>query len=283
MKSSEYPDLEFVRPKSFTRGRPAGPPRLIVIHYTAGSEGRDSAENGAAYDARRDDGVSTHYFVDADSVVQCVLTTDQAHAAKYRGNLYGIQYELCGTAQTREQWLDATSRATIRHAAKQIVRDMQRYNIPGTRVVGAGVRTGTGICGHVDCTVGFPEDRGTHTDPGTAFPWDVLFSDIADLSEDDDMSVLDEPLNPTAAPGVTVRAALTELFLSRGGRGQINANLLETRELRAIVDQLALGQGVDVDALVARVRAAFEEELKEDHLRAAGVPDGGTGVPGGTS
>jgi hypothetical protein len=175
---SVWRDLKQIRPRSFSQGRPGGPPRIIFIHYTAGKEGPTAAEDGARYDRRRTDGTSAHYYVDSNSVVQCVDTADRSHTALYNANLVGIHYELCGTRQSRADWLDSTSRATIRRAARQIARDMRKYDIPLKRLVGRQVRAGRGIAGHVDATRGWPEDGGTHTDPGTQFPWGVLFDDI---------------------------------------------------------------------------------------------------------
>lgn len=186
MKSLEYPDLAWVPPKSFGRGRDGKAVRYIVIHYTAGSERSTSAEDGAAYDARRSDGTSTHYFVDSNSVVQCVRTSDRANASRHRGNRLGIQYELCGTVQTRAQWLDAASLATLKLAAKQVARDCKKYAIPVRRLTVAETRQAwtdfpngpRGIVGHVDCTNAYPEDGGDHTDPGAGFPWDVFLDFI---------------------------------------------------------------------------------------------------------
>jgi N-acetyl-anhydromuramyl-L-alanine amidase AmpD len=185
-QSPEYPDLAWVPPRSFSRGRPDGPPRFVTIHYTAGHEGPDAGESGAAYDQRRTDGTSAHYHVDSDSVVHCVRTTDRSHTALWHGNAFGIHYELAGTVQTRAQWLDPVSRATIRNAARQAARDMAKWGIPAVRVVGRGVRdpAARGICGHYDWTIGWPEDGGDHTDPGPEFPWDVLLADIATFMED---------------------------------------------------------------------------------------------------
>ncbi len=157
----------------------------MVIHYTAGAEGATSAEDGASYDQRRTDGTSAHFHIDRDSIIQCVDTANRSHTALYHGNLWGIHLELAGTVQTRAQWLDAASRPTIRNAARVCAWAMAVHGIPLQRLVGAQVREGHGICGHVDCTTGFPEDGGTHTDPGPQFPWDVLFDDIrAELEGD---------------------------------------------------------------------------------------------------
>jgi hypothetical protein len=202
--SPEYPDLQWIPPRSYTKGRKAGQPTKITVHYTAGREGYDTAEAGALYDQRRTDGTSAHYYIDANSVVQCVRTTDRSHTALYHGNNEGLHYELCGTVQSRLQWLDPVSRATIRNAARQMARDMKKYGIPLVRLVGRQVRDSArkGICGHADWTVGWPEDGGTHMDPGTHFPYDVLFDDIRQFlyppapkppapEEDDDMKATD--------------------------------------------------------------------------------------------
>lgn len=180
MQSSEYPDLQFVEPAAWGSGRDGNSVQYIVVHYTAGSEGPSSAENGAAYDARRTDGTSTHYFADSDSVVQCVYTWNRANAAFSIGNRRGIQYELCGTQQTREQWLDPVSRATIRNAARQMARDCAKYGLPVRKIGPSEMNAGLkGICGHADVTMAY--GLGDHMDPGAAFPYDVLLADIGEF------------------------------------------------------------------------------------------------------
>lgn len=197
MQSPDWPDLPFVRPTAFGTGRDGQRAMYSVVHYTAGSERSTSAEDGASYDSRRTDGTSTHYFHDSDSTVQCVRLADRANACFAHGNRQGIQHELCGTQQTRAQWLDPASRATIRRTAFQIVRDHTRLGIPFRRLTPAQVRacwssgdpSKGGICGHADVTLAWPEDHGSHMDPGTEFPWDVLLADIEDIRNGgDDMT-----------------------------------------------------------------------------------------------
>jgi len=196
-QSAEYPDLRWIPPRAWGLGRLGYAVQYIVVHYTAGSERSTSAEDGAAYDQRRTDGTSTHYFVDSDSVVQCVETSDRANACFKYGNRYGIQYELCGTQQSRAQWLDAASDATLTNAARQIARDCRKYNLPVRRLTVAQMRAGEkGICGHVDVTDAY--GLGDHRDPGPEFPWDVLLARVQrflappapptpQASEEDDM------------------------------------------------------------------------------------------------
>lgn len=216
-QSREYPELKFVEAKSYGSGRSGKGVRLIVIHYTAGSEGPTSAEDGAAYDARRTDGTSCNYFHDRNSTVQCVYTWDTAHSARRRGNLLGTQHELCGTAQTREQWLDAASMGTMKQAAKWVAADCRKYGIPVRRLSVAETRRAwtefpngpKGIVGHVDCTEAFPEDNGTHTDPGKAFPWDIFLRMVRDELEGDDVSAADviEALESTKGQAAIATAA----------------------------------------------------------------------------
>jgi hypothetical protein len=170
-KSPEYPDLTWVEPRAWNRGRAAGQPSLIVIHTTESAEGLKGAENGAAFDARREDGTSTHYHHDQDTTVQCVRTTDRANTAKGTGNQRGIHHELSGkAAQDLSQWHDEASRGTLRNAARQCARDAKRWNIPVRHLTVSQVRSGEkGFCGHVDITNAFHESD--HTDPGKAFPW----------------------------------------------------------------------------------------------------------------
>lgn len=169
VQSSEYPDLKFVTPKSWTTANRTSV-QLIVIHTTEGHENATSAEDGAAYDSRRTDGTSAHYFHDQNSTIQCVLTKHVAHTAFYEGNQRGIQHELCGSAgQTPGQWADAASLGTLRQAAKQCARDAKKWGIPIRKLTVAQVRSGQkGFCGHVDITNAF---AGDHTDPGKNFPW----------------------------------------------------------------------------------------------------------------
>jgi hypothetical protein len=282
--SPEYPDLQWLPPKSFSSGRPdhqcdatglfyRGGARFITVHYTAGAEGYDDAEGGALYDQRRTDGTSSHFYIDADSVVQCVRTTDRSHTALRHGNLWGLHYELCGTAQTRAQWLDVVSRATIRKAARQMARDMQKYEIPLVRLTGRQLRdpAAKGICGHVDWTNGWPEDGGTHTDPGTAFPWDVLFDDIREFlagTQEDDMdqdTPITQALDVTidGIPGGTITRPL-RWWLSALYAHQLAGNKSDAERDTALTAALAAIPGADPAVWAEQVAALLLPHLPPD-------------------
>jgi hypothetical protein len=189
--------------------------QLIVIHTTEGSEGPMSAEDGAAYDQRRTDGTSTHFFHDSDSTVQCVRTEDIAHAARHQGNLRGIQHELCGSAyQGSAGWADPVSQGTLRQAARQCARDARKWGIPVRKLTVAQVADGVkGFCGHVEITYAFPQDNGTHTDPGPNFPWSQFLDLVQAELEDVNMPTVDEIVTgllsaPLGTSGPTVGVAL---------------------------------------------------------------------------
>lgn len=183
MQSPEYPELPFVPPAAYGTGRDGRKVMYSVVHYTAGSETRTSAEDGAAYDQRRTDGTSCHFFHDQNSTVQCVLTWNRSNSAFSKGNRLGVHHELCGTQQSRAQWLDEASYGTLQQAARWVAEDCKKYGLPVRRLSVAETRAAWytansagphGIVGHVDITRAYPEDGGTHEDPGTEFPWDVF-------------------------------------------------------------------------------------------------------------
>jgi len=188
-RSTEYPDLPFVEPASWTNANRSNV-QLIVIHTTEGSSHSNSAEDGAAYDARRTDGTSTHYFHDSNSTIQCVVTADQAHTARAQGNRRGIHHELCTRAGSAN-WQDAYHQAMLRRAAAQAARDAHKWNIPIRKLTSAQVADGEkGFCGHVNITNAFPADGGTHTDPGSNFPWTQFLGMVRDAMNGDDEMAL---------------------------------------------------------------------------------------------
>lgn len=181
-------------PKHWHAGRERSA-SVVVIHTTEGAEMPLSAEAGAAYDKTRPDEVSTHLFVDSDSAVREVRDEDTAYHARAHGNAIGIGVEICGRAgQTAEQWHDGASTAELRIAAREVALLCKLHDIPPRRLSVAEVRAAyyaaptarpRGICGHIDVTRAFPEDAGSHFDPGPAFPWSEFLGMVASELEDD--------------------------------------------------------------------------------------------------
>ena len=283
-------------PKSYTPGRNR-PVQYAVIHYTAGSEGPASAEAGVAYDKTRLEQVSTHCFADSNTVLREVPDIDRAHHARFHGNEIGLGLELCGTAQTRAQWLDAVSSATLRLGAKQVAEWCRDHGLPVRRLSVAETRAAyyatpgqrpKGIVGHVDCTQAYPEDGGDHTDPGVAFPWDVFLQWVAE-----ELSALDGGGDDMPAPKFFMMTdAANGAYITGGGptlsfrpisswgnvldlaaEYGLNAKL-ETwaRYTRAQADNLfgppSTGSAV-VGVTLDQIRRVIDEELDEQSLGGA--------------
>lgn len=176
-KSKEYTDLNFVAPKAQAFGRPNGDVIWNVIHTTEGAFNSQAAANGAAYDARRTDDVSTHFFIDDVNTVQCVYTWDRAYTARTIPNNRGVHYELCARASwTRDQWLNAYGKAMLENAAKQSARVAKKYGIPARWITDVQMlNREKGFTTHGQCSRVL---EGTHTDPGPNFPADYFMSRV---------------------------------------------------------------------------------------------------------
>ena len=67
----------------------------IAIHNTANDA---TAEGEASYATRRTDGISSHFYCDADSLIQSLDTTSRAgHAGSSEGNQHAVAVEITGT------------------------------------------------------------------------------------------------------------------------------------------------------------------------------------------
>lgn len=156
--------------------------QAITLHATHGSEGTQSAENGAA-EFRRPvkPQRSCHFFVDADSVVISVPREYIAFHCGHVGNLCTVGVELCGRAdQTRAQWMDDASLKTLRVAVRLVAYLCSVYKLPAVLVDGQGLRVGgRGITTHA--AVGGAWGQTDHTDPGLEFPRAEFVDAVATL------------------------------------------------------------------------------------------------------
>lgn len=180
----------------------------IAIHNTSNDA---SAEGEASYATRRTDGVSSHLYADADSVVQSLDTGARAgHAGSYEGNEHAIAVEITGTNDKSRSWwlanvawdrLGTVLAAVIRHhwpdgsfAVRRAAVDQMRAD-PKIRA----------LYGHDDMRRAW--GGTTHTDPGPNFPWDRLIQAIL-AAMGDDMGLADTPL----VGGRTERQAVADLW-----------------------------------------------------------------------
>jgi hypothetical protein len=181
--------------------------RLFVLHTSEQTSETDkSAEALAKYMESPGDrpngsggvyGSSYHYVVDTDQIIPCVNETVVAYSAA-GANHDGIHICFPGRAgQTRTQWLDPVSRAMIRQCAELLVDRSPHTGIPLRDLYDSEVRAGmSGVVDH-GC-ISRVYKRSTHTDVGPAFPWDVLWKDVATLTtppipdpeDEDDMQTI---------------------------------------------------------------------------------------------
>jgi hypothetical protein len=192
--SPDHPELQFVEALKtdgkpmYTRGRPNGPPKWVVIHDMEANETPTTAEATANYFHTGAGGrsVSSHYCADNNSVVQCVLLQDSAWTVgNWQGNNLGINWELSGfAAQSREQWLDPFGVAMFDQIAPIIRSDAARYGIPLERRTIAELQAFIpGVTSHNDLGRAF--GGSDHTDPGVNFPWDYLMALLTDEKADE--------------------------------------------------------------------------------------------------
>lgn len=163
----------------------------IAIHNTSNSA---SAEAEASYATRRTDGVSSHFYCDADSVIQSLDTAARAgHAGSRTGNEHAVAVEITGVnGWSRETWLANVAWDKLGQVLAQVVR---HYGIAVRRASVAEMQSTPRVkafYSHDDMRRAW---GGTdHTDPGPGFPWDRLFQAVSSAiggsvaGEDDDMT-----------------------------------------------------------------------------------------------
>jgi hypothetical protein len=150
----------------------------IAIHATANPTA--TAENEAAYAARRTDGIGAHFFFDVDSGVQSCDTLQRVgHAGSTQGNTNAIAVEITGAnAWTRQQWIDRVDWPLLGRSLAEVCR---AHGIPARWLTVAQMQANprtTGFYTHDDMRRAW---GGTdHTDPGANFPKDVLIKAVSD-------------------------------------------------------------------------------------------------------
>lgn len=159
--------------------------RLAVVHTMETFETPDRA----AWCARYFGGIgmiapiaSAHYMTDDKTTVQGVPEAGTAFAAPGM-NADGLQVEHAGKAAQLDDptgWQDVYSVALLDRSARLFADLCDRHNLPAVHLTDAQLRAGqAGIVGH---DAGTRVYQGTHTDPGTHFPWDRWIGQVAQLT-----------------------------------------------------------------------------------------------------
>jgi N-acetyl-anhydromuramyl-L-alanine amidase AmpD len=184
--------------------------KIIVIHNTS----NDASDNNEAdYAKRRTDGVSSHYYVDRDSIRQSLDTEWRAwHVGSPEGNSTGISYEITGSnSKSRQWWID---NVYWRGLVQQIRADMDVHGIAARTLTIAEMRAGkSGIVTHNQCRLAWGDT--THTDPGPNFPMDYLLQLVRGGE-----STPPKPANPPASGTDWTSEVIMALpTLGQGDRG----------------------------------------------------------------
>lgn len=155
---------------------------LVVLHDMEFPERPDSAEWCALYFASTERKASTHFAVDADSIVRCAHDHDVCYSAN-GVNHNGLHIEMAGYAgQSEGEWLDDYSISMLARCAGLVAALCVRYHIPVAFVDAHGLTQGQrGITTHREAERAFPYDG--HTDPGASFPMENFLGMVRSMME----------------------------------------------------------------------------------------------------
>lgn len=159
------------------QARPSGAIiRHVCIHTNEGPNVANAAGNLASFltsTQNTSNPVSYHVLVDNGQVIRYLPDNQEAWAA-LGCNPIGLHLCLTGyAAQTRIEWLNDYPQLKL--AAKVVSDWCNLHNIPKAKILPGDVADNKpGIIGHLDWTLG--KRDGTHTDPGTNFPWDYFIA-----------------------------------------------------------------------------------------------------------
>lgn len=178
----------------------------IAIHNTSNDA---SASNEASYATRRTDGTSSHFYVDDNDVVQSLDTDAKAgHAGSAHGNNHAIAIEITGTnAKSRAWWLANVAWAELGKTIAHLIKHDPDYaGFQVRRATVAQMKSNPKVrafYSHDDMRRAW--GGTTHTDPGSNFPWDRLFTAVNDALKaaggTTPVVPAEQPANVPAFPG----------------------------------------------------------------------------------
>jgi N-acetyl-anhydromuramyl-L-alanine amidase AmpD len=268
----------------------------IAIHNTSNDA---SDENEASFATRRTDDVSSHFYVDGDSVTQSLDTNARAgHAGSGNGNENAISVEITGVnGWSRTQWLNNVAWNELGRVLAYVCRS---YGIAVRRASVSEMKSNPKVkafYSHDDMRQAW--GGTTHTDPGGNFPWDRLFSAVNAAMGDPQApsnggaSVAYTPVPNMAAmvAGMFNMSPTVTLFTDGSGERDPavfqNPSFLwmtefraEVAALRATVEGLvqmvnAAGGDLDSAALFAHMDAELEKLAMETRDAIADLGEGG--------
>lgn len=282
----EYPDIPFKGPpRSYSSA--GADKRYVAIHNTANDA---STSDEAAYAKVRTDGVSSHYYVDATSLVQSLRTEYRAHhAGSSTGNTYAIAYEITGTNSKSRAWWLANVQWDL--LARQIARDCKRWGIVPRTLTIAQMKDGhtSGIVTHDQMRQAW--GGTTHTDPGPGFPLDYLIERVQQYMEGDDVteaemiaacrkamaSMADEAANRSTPTGKQYADDVNVMMQNAGLRTLTVKVDAIAADVKTIVDAVTAASGEippDIAAQLAAINAQLGQLVTAEHSAAVAMATG---------
>jgi hypothetical protein len=223
------PSPPYYGPVSKSSGNGNKPLTRLVIHCTAGADGKGSTGTAEYFRSAAAKG-SAHYITDANLTIQSAY--DSVVCWHAPPNMHSIGIEMCCSLSSRGQghWELASHVKMMQRTARLTAELCLAYNIPVVKLTVAQVRAGQkGICGHWDVSRAF--GQSSHWDPGEYFPWatfmtmvraevaDIVAGGNPDPGPDDalewfDMATLDQIEQAMAAGTETGNANYWRRFFS---------------------------------------------------------------------
>jgi hypothetical protein len=239
--------------------------RLLALHTTEGSR---TCPSLLAFFSRSDAQGSSHAGV-CDKCLTEFLPYDRASWTLRSGNAISDNLEMCGFARwTRAEWLQHMTLLDL--TAQWLAARSKARGIPLVKLTPAEVKAGrSGVIGHVDWTVGMSD--GTHTDPGTSFPWDLVLTLAVRYRDGSTTPEVDLPITPqeiaaisdaVANRGLGVYGALWQTLNAAAAHADAANKAVAALALKvdkiatggATIDYAALAKAVNDDA-AARLKA----------------------------
>lgn len=229
----------------------------IAIHNTSNNA---SDEGELAYATWRQDGVSSHFYADDDSVSQSLDTADKAgHAGSTHGNENAISVEITGAnGWSRQQWLSNVDWVELGAVLAEVIEahwpdgsfEVRRASVVEMKA-NPQVKA---FYGHDDMRRAW---GGTdHTDPGPNFPWDRLF-EVVDEALGAVVAISDEDLKRIA------RAVWVDYSFNSESLGVPSTKAREWVKmiLAAAREDSSLPATVDLDLLAEKVATLLAAKI----------------------
>jgi hypothetical protein len=146
--------------------------RHLVLHDMEVTLYKEAAEAVGRYFEMGSSGGSTHYGVDNDSIQQ-YLPIDEVCWGAPNANFDGVHIEQMGRADWSTSEWKRKAEGTLDRTAWLLARLSKRLSIPLTKMTDTQLRNNAkGVTTHRQVTKVL--HGGTHTDPGSGYPFDYV-------------------------------------------------------------------------------------------------------------